>query len=41
MGQSSAVMVSEGSQEDLRFMLQPAEGFAVDDAVSVSLKISP
>ena len=32
-------MVSEGRKKDLRFILQAAERLAVDDAVSVPLKI--
>jgi hypothetical protein len=37
MRQPRAVMIALRSQEDLRLVLQPAERFAVDDAVPVAL----
>ena len=41
MREARAVMVALGRNEHLRFMLHAAEGFAMDDAVSVALKIRP
>jgi hypothetical protein len=41
MGKSGAVMVADGGEEDLRFVLQPSETLAVDDAVAVAHEIRP
>ena len=38
VGHARAVMVARAVEEDLRLVLQPAEGAAVDDAVAVALE---
>ncbi len=39
VGQPRDEVVAGGRDEDLRFVLQPAEGLAVDDAVAVALEV--
>ena len=41
MRQPCAVMIAFGCEEDLRFPLEPAKRFGVDDAVAVPLKGCP
>jgi len=41
MGQPRAVMVTERREKNLCLMLEPAEGLAVDDPVSVPLESRP
>ena len=38
VGQARAVMIARRREEDLRLVLQPPEGFAVNDAIAVTLK---
>ena len=39
MGQAGDIMIAFGSEKDLRFIFQAFEGVAVNDAISVPLKI--
>src|SRR5687767_12945176 len=41
MRQTRAVVVAGRCEEDLRLVLQPAKGFAMDDPISIMLKRRP
>jgi hypothetical protein len=38
VGEPGAIVIAGGREEDLRLVLQPPEGLAVDDAIPIALK---